>query len=151
MSFNSQKENVLLKTYIGFILVGWNFRSSRTLAAKIWGDPGFLSGLTVFPPTWYWWWRFLIQNFPFTASYVSPQNSGLASASTAEASSRTKLQALNRFTAYKKTNIHTSRSCFPPSDWNNATVIGLPAPVCFQRLKAARSHLRPTTSTITWC
>lgn len=45
---------------------------------------------------------------------VSPQNSRLASASTAEASSRTKLQALNRFTAYKKQIFTRPEAVFLP-------------------------------------
>lgn len=113
MSFNSQKENVLFKTYIGFILVGWNFRSLRTLAEKIWEDAGFLSGFTVFPPNVILMVKISDPKFSLYSinicDYVSPQNSRLASASTAEASSKTKLQALNRFTAYKNKHSHVQK------------------------------------------
>lgn len=46
--------------------------------------------------------------------YVSPQHSRLASVSTAEASSKTKLQALNRFTAYKKQTFTHPEAVFLP-------------------------------------
>lgn len=88
------------------------------LTEKIWEDPDFLSGDYCFFHNVIVMVKISDPKFSFYSinicDYVSPQNWRLASASNAKASSRTQLQALNRFTAYKKQTFTRPEAVFLP-------------------------------------